>query len=1044
MADMLEYYQQISDLKKAVRERELQRLELEKQALLSAQKRERRHEDFKDKIRAIQRELNQREMDAAKNFQTLLARVESIRKEHQLLAAHTEQLRHRKLQYEMSLKSENPLLHSAVHQDSSGIFNTSGGEALWKGSFQPASTPASKSQTLWASTPSRSQQLTHSLPPQPLVSPVTSYSAAPTSLGLTQPMERYMPRGNVSVTSQQQPPYNVRMTNLMPSSNGQIQEPITQGGMLSHMPSRTDKIPDNYNQQPHIYPSTSPLTSLSNNSLPQEQMPSYGLPSETSPAPAKTSSAYNQPSIVDYKSLADIYKTEGDYRNQTDRYSTARGNIEHRRSSSLNGSQTHNLEKPFTDRPTSSNSAHLQSFSNPTAAETNYLTHLQATLQPQPQATHLLQPQQSTLHPQPQSVPQTNQPPTIPAHLQSTVQPQLQLIPQTLQPSPIPAHLQSTLQPQLQSVPQTQQPLPIPAHLQSTFQPQLQSVPQTQQPSTSTQPPYFPSQFQSALSSQQPSALQPQPQSNLHSQQHSLLEQQKYAETNPLQTREYLTSMHNNPLVTSTNGAAIHTPEKLISMNGDAGKDLGIMSHHLESLPYDSLTQDRSSSNYTLHPDLAMQHNNVTHPTTSGIYMTQPDPYINRDLPEKDVSNLQAPSSKTPSLNEDPIETVRLPSSSRECEITKNLGMLNIDNKPREMFNPRKYDERTQNGNEVEIFLNSNTSSLTPDIPRTGDNTHGESEQRESLHSPRKPTLDSTLLNENTYLREGDHDRLEHSPLTNLNNTVNIKQDNVSKPHQSPLMDNRNTTLESKSSETITNDATNDSLKDNGHTSLTHPEEEKTQKMFKSPDSSSSSSKETTSSSPPKTGSPPRPDVPTRSAGDSDFFDQNINVKDSVAYKSLVSGGRRGTVGMESESDEAEEQLSALTTKPQTTPPRPVFKPFAASIPSLRPAPADTDTDSVDSVEAAIQAAMKKKDQAAASESSSQVQQPQSPLKEEEKSEPSTEQKGVIKPGTDRVLGTSKPKAAVPINLESDAESYEVSVGADASDEDDFDFYDKF
>lgn len=149
-----------------------------------------RHEDFKDKIRAIQRELNQREMDAAKNFQTLLARVESIRKEHQLLAAHTEQLRHRKvscdtklrnmlntlknsiwskiwecssnyecfrlihseiyekqdilkivsciyvlnffqLQYEMSLKSENPLLHSAVHQDSPGIFSTSGNFKLW-------------------------------------------------------------------------------------------------------------------------------------------------------------------------------------------------------------------------------------------------------------------------------------------------------------------------------------------------------------------------------------------------------------------------------------------------------------------------------------------------------------------------------------------------------------------------------------------------------------------------------------------------------------------------------------------------------------------------------------------------------------------------------------------------------------------------------------------------------------------------------------------------------------------------------------------------
>lgn len=169
------------------------------------------------------------------------------------------------------------------------FFFTPGGEALWKGSFQATSTPASKSKPPWGSTPSQSQQFTHALPPQPLVSPVTSYSAAPTSLGLTQPLERYIPRGNIGVTSQQQPPYDVRMTNLMTSSNGQIQEPTTQGGMLSNIPSRKDKIPDNYNEQPHVYPSTSSLTSLSNNSLPQEQMPSYGLPSETSPALAKTS-----------------------------------------------------------------------------------------------------------------------------------------------------------------------------------------------------------------------------------------------------------------------------------------------------------------------------------------------------------------------------------------------------------------------------------------------------------------------------------------------------------------------------------------------------------------------------------------------------------------------------------------------------------------------------------------------------------------------------------------------------------------------------------
>lgn len=342
--------------------------------------------------------------------------------------------------------------------------------------------------------------------------------------------------------------------------------------------------------------------------------------------------------------------------------------------------------------------------------------------------------------------------------------------------------------------------------------------------------------------------------------------------------------MHNSPSLTSSNGVAIHTPNQFISTNGVAGKDLGTISHHQESFPSDSLTHDHSSLNFTLHPDLAMQPNNGTRPTMSGIYMSQPDPYINRDLPEKDTSNPQAPSSNTPSLNEDLVELERLPSSSRELEITKNLEMLNIGEKPRDMFNGRKPDERMQNSNEAEIYLNSNCLSLKQDISHIGDNTCGESEERGSLHSPRKPSLDSTLsVNENSYLREGDHDRPEHTTLPNMNNTSNIKEDTVSNPHQSPSMDNRNTTLESKSLETITNNATNDLLKDNEHTLLTHPKEENTQRLFKSPDSFSSSSKETSSSSPAKTGSPPRSafmaSVPTQDAADSDFFDQNINVK---------------------------------------------------------------------------------------------------------------------------------------------------------------------
>lgn len=77
-----------------------------------------------------------------------------------------------------------------------------------------------------------------------------------------------------------------------------------------------------------------------------------------------------------------------------------------------------------------------------------------------------------------------------------------------------------------------------------------------------------------------------------------------------------------------------------------------------------------------------------------------------------------------------------------------------------------------------------------------------------------------------------------------------------------------------------------------------------------------------------------------------------------------------------------------------------------------------------------------------------QLQSSQSSLKQETESEAAAEQgNGLsVNPGIDKVLGKNKKSktAAVPINLDSECESYEVSGGADASDEDDFDFYDKF
>ncbi|XP_064077315.1 uncharacterized protein LOC135194992 [Macrobrachium nipponense] len=94
---------------------------------------------------------------------------------------------------------------------------------------------------------------------------------------------------------------------------------------------------------------------------------------------------------------------------------------------------------------------------------------------------------------------------------------------------------------------------------------------------------------------------------------------------------------------------------------------------------------------------------------------------------------------------------------------------------------------------------------------------------------------------------------------------------------------------------------------------------------------------------------------------DSDFFDREIPVTASRAYKNLVGDMSIGGPGIptESDSDDIEGQMSALAVRGNLVK-KPTFRPFASSIPSLRPKPPSTDTDSVDSVEAAIQAAMTK------------------------------------------------------------------------------------
>ncbi|CAL4121683.1 unnamed protein product, partial [Meganyctiphanes norvegica] len=94
---------------------------------------------------------------------------------------------------------------------------------------------------------------------------------------------------------------------------------------------------------------------------------------------------------------------------------------------------------------------------------------------------------------------------------------------------------------------------------------------------------------------------------------------------------------------------------------------------------------------------------------------------------------------------------------------------------------------------------------------------------------------------------------------------------------------------------------------------------------------------------------------------DSDFFEGAAPVTSSAAYQNLI-GMAAPTFGIESDSDEMEGQMAAMALKPKISNTGPNFKAFATTIPSLKPSADNlTDSDSVDSVEAAIQASMNKK-----------------------------------------------------------------------------------
>ncbi|KAK7072485.1 hypothetical protein SK128_023946 [Halocaridina rubra] len=109
MADLKEYHRQVSDIQKALRERELYHLELEKKNMMRLHRREKRHERLKAKIKTLQGELIQDELESTQRVTLLLAQVEAIKREYEMLEAQTERLRQKKIHLHHQLINNNSL-----------------------------------------------------------------------------------------------------------------------------------------------------------------------------------------------------------------------------------------------------------------------------------------------------------------------------------------------------------------------------------------------------------------------------------------------------------------------------------------------------------------------------------------------------------------------------------------------------------------------------------------------------------------------------------------------------------------------------------------------------------------------------------------------------------------------------------------------------------------------------------------------------------------------------------------------------------------------
>ncbi|XP_047485776.1 flocculation protein FLO11-like isoform X2 [Penaeus chinensis] len=934
MGDMSEYYRQISEIRKAVREREMYRLELENERLLKTQRREKRHEELRAKVKSLHKELVREELEAAQRVRKLLSQVEAVTREHQLLEAQTEKLRNRKQQYEAQLERAYPNLKS----NSSNFYLND----LYQTGLRPGFIPSAASASIFP-------QGANILGNFPL--------GANTSGSMLQRASTPMPASSMSNLNPfcaAVPQVSPIAPSLAPTSHGSVQQPgnsFASGNMASQVTSNQMTVP-----QPLLHPGV-PQPSLN---LSQQELANRNV------------NLRNGGLVSSASSAVPVVTSQIQYPYQE------------------------NAPQP----PLSEQGGFNTSLSNPSSFVARSLSMVNESGQLLPEAYHR----------------HAGVPSDKPFH-------------QDTQPS-------HTLTSQGIANP-VQNPVDVYFDTLSLHSMQRKSaansVPTGRTDTTSTAPPLEPiSTSQNYQGISTPNILE-NPEIKIKAEEQQI-----------------------DPAVPSHNEApVINNFSRLASqLSEEASTSTG--------LP----TRPTVTGLSEAHSIDSVQANNEM--------MDESLPLSPQEqAPSQGGSGSNELSSSTVNNKQGEISLGKTDSASNSASRDLSSHGNSVDSSSAYHIRDKQPERKPENAEKQLISKRDSESGGTE--KQSESNTKSESENAVKITNETNDSTKIAAAKENT---AGIHQQKDQKPDSKANTTPSTSTGNSNQKSlpSAPSTDERSisnskiSSLQSKDS-SLTSTSSDIKAKNETqapsptpHTDTNKPNPSEPEKVsvaqavkkadpIPKPDTSkvqvsqpSVSSLTDTSSTAPTPSLPVKPSQPKPFAArdpdeDSDFFDRDVPVTSTAAYKAMVSGTRAPSTGIptESDSDDLENQMSAMVAKREVPKSRPAFKPFASSIPSLRPAPPSTDTDSVDSVEAAIQAAMNKpKDQVTGEKP---VPPPETSTAPSQAENPKGI-KAASAPAPRALLGKTRPSAALQLNLDSDSESGGVSAGAEASDEDDFDFYD--